>query len=992
MTTGGFSETDFTTGVLAGDQRAVPRCGQLTYTSFDRPTAGRGQVLGGWQVKAVAGGLDEFEQDAVRVGINTRFETVVALPTFPTQEEIEGRPRRLHYGPLIGDSVAYWHSVQAGSDASGRPGNVFVHVLVDRAPLLPPLRRPISLWRSSGWLTPFGAELVARSELVETEPFPEGEVLELSRIVNFVLDPGVWRIGVLSVLLDAVQDAIAKRGTVILGVEDPERGALWVGAVSALMASSAAARFYFSTYERHPSREDLEALNVHLVCVPIEDLAELELPGSVVVLSELETPSLGELDSSEGANHESHRTERDAEVEVTEWSVLAQTVFLDPDTAVEALTQLDDIAEAGPVFIAETAWPLAELVIRNDIFSDAQSEARRVIDRVQSPVRRIGSEQPVALSIAQSGTEYHGSRQDPFDSSSGDVPSVMPSGAIQQSQRVSEGYLGILAMPSLTPEQSEARWFRFLGIVRETPGWSTKGFDFRNIFGRLDARPTPELLRTVQSVAHGFLDRLNIEAMPVRSANSQSVEIEIVRFADLIMNAGLFDEGIEAPVRALIVRAVVPLLLDESTVQTFTASVGAISVPLRQLIRGCVVDERVNGSFTVRPLGFRVPRAAIVWMLPTEDVQIDGGIRGNATAVEEPTVALVADLVLRTVADSPRCHLGEWSPFVPLALWRVLWESRTKNDAEAAQAYFVGDATSLFSPEYLPHEDLLTLAQRFPDVVPPRYLQSTIISSRQPPEIGFVCANLVRDAEAGRLALTIGLRDVDGDATALSWAQVRLADRWAASGFAELERVVGLMRPALMSFCRMNAAEIAELSTDVLDRLVVLLFASRWARDRCAAPHVPFVGDAQISGLRHSILGSSDYARTNIAELIRSGIIDREWLLVTVMFLTDGAPGQARRRPDLLTSLGLGSENGAGLLESLARETLSDLRGFGDEVLSPIADMFREEVRRRPNVDSQAEIAKYRPFVWQWFEHLVMPTSESECSQGPLGRLGKDKI
>ncbi|RNL21146.1 hypothetical protein C9409_07815, partial [Xanthomonas vasicola pv. vasculorum] len=137
----------------------------------------------------------------------------------------------------------------------------------------------------------------------------------------------------------------------------------WVGAVSALMASSAAARFYFSTYERHPSREDLEALNAHLVCVPIEDLAELELPGSVVVLSELETPSLGELDSSDGANHESHRTERDAEVEVTEWSVLAQTVFLDPDTAVEALTQLDDIAEAGPVSIAETAWPLAELVM-----------------------------------------------------------------------------------------------------------------------------------------------------------------------------------------------------------------------------------------------------------------------------------------------------------------------------------------------------------------------------------------------------------------------------------------------------------------------------------------------------------------------------------------------------------------------------------------------------------------------------------------------------
>lgn len=953
-----FSGSDFPTVVIARADIAAPRYGQLTYTSFDRPSVGRGQVLGGWQVKDLAGDLDENEQEAVRAGVNTRLETVVAPPQFPTQEQIDSRPRRLHYGPLPAGAVAYWHSTPAGSDASGRPGNVFVHALVDRTPDLPPLRRPISLWHSTGWLTPYGADVVADSTLGATADFPEGKSVALSQIVNFVLDPEVWRIGVLCVLLDAVNHAMHHGGTVILGVEGPDRGAQWIGAVSALMSSSAASHFYFSTYERRPSAEDIDALNAHVVCVPIEDLADLELPEKTVVLSEVETPSLGELGAADGSNHESHRTERNAEVQVSEWSVLAQTVLLDAETALGALGQLDEIAKTDPVRGAEIAWPLAALVSENNSFSDAHVEARRVLDGAPKPLRRIQLPEPaaaLAVSVARAP---------------GHVPGATESGE--------PNLHNILAMPISTSAEIDARWTAFLHFVRNNPGWSMGSGTQLKLFGNFESHPSRRLLEDVQKTAEDFFDRLEGKDSPAESDTPFLVEVEILRFADLIMHSGLVDDAIVNVVQKLVDLAVVPLLLDDSVASQFVRDVLSVEAPLRALLRSCITDGTGAAYFVSRPLGSRVPKAVIEWMLLVDDLPTDGSIRENAEVVAESSVALASDLVLRRLDNSDEHDLNGWGQFVPQALWRVLWEAHNGG-------FVVGDASKLLTSTHIPEEDLEELAWRFPGIIPPRFLQRIVLShtgDQGSVDLARSAAHLLTTQADTRRdgSVIVTPPNQRKDDCAVAWARLRSSGRWAEFG-AELQFEVTRMRPALVDFCRMSAAEITALTGDLVDRMMLLIFASRWARDRYAAPFVPFVGAAQVDALRRSVLGSSDYVSVNITELITSRIIDREWLLATVMLMTSGAPGSKRRKADVLTHVGLGADDGNGLLEIVAGKSLSDLQGFDREGPSPIADMFRDEVRRRRFVDSQAVIDQYRPHAWSWLDHLAAAAYESKEKQ-----------
>ncbi|WP_308289857.1 hypothetical protein [Mycolicibacterium mageritense] len=57
-----------------------------------------------------------------------------------------------------------------GSDSTGRPGNVFAHVVLDRTPFAAPQRRPIEWWRSPQWVRPFGAAAVGRATIADSPP------------------------------------------------------------------------------------------------------------------------------------------------------------------------------------------------------------------------------------------------------------------------------------------------------------------------------------------------------------------------------------------------------------------------------------------------------------------------------------------------------------------------------------------------------------------------------------------------------------------------------------------------------------------------------------------------------------------------------------------------------------------------------------------------------------------------------------------------------
>lgn len=248
-----------------GDPGSRPRWAQLTYSSFDRHD-GRG---GGWQVKDTTGDPTAAEVEFLRARVQTQFDAGIDLPRFPTPAEIAELPRRLIQAPAAvhGGETALWHHVPAGNDASGRPGNVFAHVVLDRTPGAADPLRPIERWRSPGWLTPFGPEQVLAADLGTVDP-PVPGPLNRQTIGSWLFAPRQWRLQILAVLLDGVRAAMAGGPAVVLGVDDVDEAANWIAAISFSMSAGTSRRFHFSTLERPTTLTEAIERELHLVCMP----------------------------------------------------------------------------------------------------------------------------------------------------------------------------------------------------------------------------------------------------------------------------------------------------------------------------------------------------------------------------------------------------------------------------------------------------------------------------------------------------------------------------------------------------------------------------------------------------------------------------------------------------------------------------------------------------------------------------------------------------
>lgn len=350
------------------------RYGQLTYTSFDQ----RGGS-GGWQVKDRVA-LSDDEADALRSRVNTQLDAGTELPRFPTPEDIRDFPRRLLYGPAAGGR-AWWHAAPAGNDASGRPGNIFVQALLDREPQRERARRPIELWRSPDWLTPYGADEVNAAALPDQVTARPGPTVSLESVIGYLLDYTIYRLGRFGAVLDACAQALAGGPKVVLIAEDVDTAALWLGGVSFLMPPAWAARaFGFSTLERVSGVHRAFEHGVVAVAVPPLDRSQAEQLDNAVVIDLDAEVQLGEL----GGNP--HRTSLGAAIPVTEWSVIAQVVLIDETSARTAITTMDQLCAGLESAGDEPGWGLAMVVSRlPEFFADADAEAARIIAR-SSPV------------------------------------------------------------------------------------------------------------------------------------------------------------------------------------------------------------------------------------------------------------------------------------------------------------------------------------------------------------------------------------------------------------------------------------------------------------------------------------------------------------------------------------------------------------------------------------------------------------------------------
>ena len=311
------------------------RYGQLTYTSFDSFDLSPGGTPAAGRSNKPIGELSADETQWLVSGIRTAFHLVEPLPDYPSPQQLDAAPRRLAYRRQTDGEVrggGYWHTVPAGTDSTGRPGNVFAHVLLDRTPDLAASLRPIQRWRSSSWLRPYGPVAVGDAVL-PPDPPGDGQAVTKDSVVAFALDTSTWRLGTLLGLLDAVAAALAGGPPVILGATSVDSAAQWIGLVSFLMSSGTAATLNFSTFDRADQLGPALEAGQHLSAVPVTDLGAL--PIGVVAIDETATLSLGELDG------QPHVTAAGQQIEVTAWSVLAQEALLDPRSARMVLDELD---------------------------------------------------------------------------------------------------------------------------------------------------------------------------------------------------------------------------------------------------------------------------------------------------------------------------------------------------------------------------------------------------------------------------------------------------------------------------------------------------------------------------------------------------------------------------------------------------------------------------------------------------------------------------
>lgn len=228
-----------------------------------------------------------------------------------------------------------------------------------------------------------------------TQSVPGASAPTNSQILDFLLEAGTWRTGLLSLLLDAVGAAMDGGSVVVLGVRDDTVARLWRGAVSMFLAPSSAEQFRWQHAEGRGSVGE----EVHLVTVALTELPEWAEASTGVVIGEEDNCSLGEL-SVDG-----HQTERGTSVTVTQWSLLAEALIVDHETALAALALQEKIHQKFADESVYRLWPLAMTVASTPEMHDSMSSAANVI-RAHSPKSLCGESELFNIAVGAVANVY----------------------------------------------------------------------------------------------------------------------------------------------------------------------------------------------------------------------------------------------------------------------------------------------------------------------------------------------------------------------------------------------------------------------------------------------------------------------------------------------------------------------------------------------------------------------------------------------------------
>ncbi|MGO4203662.1 hypothetical protein AB4Z09_18295 [Rhodococcus sp. TAF43] len=598
---------------------AAGSTGQLTYSSFDTGT-GAG---GGWQIKQATDTLDPSDRELLRAWVSTSLIPVQPMPQFPTPEEVQARPHRLMYAPVSSERGAYWHTVPAGADGSGRPGNVFAHTFLDAAPPVAE-HRPIDLWRSPDWLIPFGAREVLAAELPPHPPQP-GAAVSRDAVIDFLLDPSVWRVSLFSVLLDAVAGAIDGGPAVVFGAERIDSAALWIGAVSHFLSKYAARKLAWSTFERATDLPTALSQGLHLIAVPLSDLAELESSDRFVVLAESDEPSRGEY------RVQPNRTPAGAKIPVTRLSQIAEVLLIDPDVVRRVLRTRDSVVERVSDAQTDPSWSVAmaiELEDEEDL-SDAEEDCAEVITGfLPSSLREYPDLHAAASAVVAKRTGTS-----PADAlaalgrtrgSSGSEPSVSVAMTLQV-------YLErALADREWLVEAPPSR------LAAPQPGWAP-----------------PELLALVDTRVGEMLREC--ETVEPDGHKAENLAVVVLRLTDLLVRTRVIGEDsaeIVGSLQRILEQAVPTVFFDDDRVQDFVGRVGHLDPLTCRLVLQPVIVSL--DSMKDRPIGTRLNRGVIAWAVPYKvHPEPLAELLAGPVAEFDPERALYAERIVAEMRGNP---------------------------------------------------------------------------------------------------------------------------------------------------------------------------------------------------------------------------------------------------------------------------------------------------------------------------------------------------
>lgn len=364
---------------------------QLVYGSADQIA---GRSVGGWGVLHASAPLTPDIQR--RLLALTSVSMPAVLPQFPSAGQLAARTVRFRVDPGP-DASAACRSIEAGTDHTGRPGNVVSHCA-----LIAPVAeaRPVDWYFSPGWVSPYGPRQIADAVPPSELPVPGGWD-DTARWLRD--DPS--RIARIRWIVDAACALLGEGGIgrILLISPSAQEAARWASLVSWLLHPDAAGRMRIRIGE--DARSAVEQLATPPVLVSVTDPLD---PSTIRGLPQLDVT--WQLDAAVANASGKWELPGGGSVPVTEFSgLVTDLVYADPVIARAVFAKRDELvtrhlsaghpASAAPqLLLLQAAWlstPGAQELARVDPIRhllDALTDEQRGWDEIVALASETGGD------------------------------------------------------------------------------------------------------------------------------------------------------------------------------------------------------------------------------------------------------------------------------------------------------------------------------------------------------------------------------------------------------------------------------------------------------------------------------------------------------------------------------------------------------------------------------------------------------------------------